>query len=53
MTLIDCIKETQELIKRYSENNYQGIVLFMSAMTDEMAELSSQIDELTGKVSTE
>ena len=43
----DSILKTQDLIMHYAKNNYHGIVLFMSAINDEMRELSSLIDDLT------
>lgn len=46
---IDCLKKSIKLINEFAENNYNGIVLFMSSLLDEMAELSALINELTQK----
>lgn len=46
---IDCLNKTRQLIRGFAENNYNGIILFMSAMADEMSELSDLINELTEK----
>lgn len=43
----DCLNKTQELITSFSRKNYNGIILFMSSMIDEMKELSALINELT------
>lgn len=43
----DCLKSTCKLINAFSDNDYNGIILFMSSMLDEMDELSSLVNELT------
>ncbi len=43
----DCIIKTTELIKNFSENNYNGIVLFLSSTVDELQEIPLLINELT------
>ncbi len=44
-----CLKETISLLRRYEEQQYNGVVLFMSSVLDELDELSAVIDELTSK----
>lgn len=46
---MECLDKTKELIIEFSQNNYNGIVLFMSSMVDEMVELSELINELSAK----
>ncbi len=45
----DCLTKTCELINTFAKQRYNGIVLFMSSMVEEMNELSALIDELTKK----
>lgn len=45
----ECINKTIELINTFSSNNYDGIILFMSSMVDELTELSALINDLTEK----
>lgn len=44
-----CIEQTIDLIKCFEQNNYNGIILFMSSMIEEMCELSLLIDKLFEK----
>ena len=46
---IDCLQKSMKFINEFSEKNYNGIVLFVSALLDEMRGLCALIDELTQK----
>lgn len=46
---INCLEATCEHIKAYSENNYNGIILFASSFIDEMNELCALIKEVSKK----
>ncbi len=41
-----CLESSCELIQTFADKNYNGIILFMSSMIDEMGELSSLANEL-------
>ena len=45
----ECITKTIEMINIFSDKKYDGIILFMSSMIDELQELSSLIKDLTEK----
>ncbi len=45
----ECLEKSAALLREFEEARYQGIVLFMSSMLDELAHISSIIDELTEK----
>ena len=41
-----CTQEAARLLRRFAEQQYQGVVLFLSSMLDELDEISALIDEL-------
>ncbi len=45
----DCLNKAQELINSFSKKKYNGIILFMSSLVDEMKELCELINKLTEK----
>ena len=46
---IDCLNKTSEIIKEFSDNNYSGVVLFLSSMIDELRDIAVLIDKMTQK----
>ncbi len=45
----ECLQQTLALMRDFEAQQYNGIVLFMSAMLDELEELGTVINELTQK----
>lgn len=43
----DCLRRAEELLRAFSEAKYQGVVLFLSAMLDELDSIRALIDEVT------
>lgn len=45
----ECLEETSALIKKFAEEGYNGIVLFLSSMLDELGDITRLINKLTEK----
>ena len=45
----DCANKTYNIVNKFADKNYNGIILFMSSSDDEMKELSALIDDLAQK----
>lgn len=45
----ECLQQTLSLLRQFEQEQYNGVVLFMSATLDELGELSALIDELSQK----
>ena len=43
------LRETEKLLREFEAREYKGIVLFLSALLDELGEISKTIDELAEK----
>ena len=43
----DCLRRAEALLRAFADAQYQGVVLFLSAMVDELGGIAELIDELT------